>query len=155
MIHDTHGIAALWSHEETGNSWTFARDKAVAGWARANGIPWHERRQHGVERRMKTRDGWAKRWDRLMAESVAEPPRAVTPLTNIPSDPMPSAADLGWRQTASSPASPVAGFMRLISCTHFWRDAAATIAAPCQTLSKALKPARGCLRISPSAPFHA
>ena len=28
------GISALWSHEETGNAWTFARDRRVAAWAR-------------------------------------------------------------------------------------------------------------------------
>jgi deoxyribodipyrimidine photo-lyase len=76
----TYGIAALWSHEETGNAWTFARDKVVAEWALANAIPWHERRQHGVERRMKSRDGWAQRWDRFMAEPIIEPPRALAPI---------------------------------------------------------------------------
>jgi deoxyribodipyrimidine photo-lyase len=94
-IHATHGISALWSHEETGNGWTFARDKAVAAWARENGVPWHERRQHGVERRMTTRDGWAKRWDNLMATPQAEPPRALTSLPNIASNALPFAADLG------------------------------------------------------------
>ena len=29
-IHARHGIAALWSHQETGNDWTYARDRAVA-----------------------------------------------------------------------------------------------------------------------------
>lgn len=79
----THRIAALWSHEETGNSWTFSRDKVVADWARTTGIPWHERRQHGVERRMKSRDGWAQRWDRFMAEPVIAPPHALAPISNI------------------------------------------------------------------------
>ena len=27
------GIDGLWSHEETGNAWTFARDRRVAAWA--------------------------------------------------------------------------------------------------------------------------
>ncbi len=94
-IHATHGIAALWSHEETGNGWTFARDKAVAAWARQSGIRWHERRQHGVERRMATRDGWAKRWDSLMAAPVADVPHALTPLPTIVSDALPPAIDLG------------------------------------------------------------
>jgi deoxyribodipyrimidine photo-lyase len=37
-IHQRHGIASLWSHEETGNGWTFARDLAVGAWAREQGI---------------------------------------------------------------------------------------------------------------------
>jgi deoxyribodipyrimidine photo-lyase len=36
-IHERRGIAALWSHEEIGNGWTYARDKAVAAWAREAG----------------------------------------------------------------------------------------------------------------------
>jgi deoxyribodipyrimidine photo-lyase len=36
-----HKITALYSHEETGNGWTYARDRQVAAWARANAIPWH------------------------------------------------------------------------------------------------------------------
>jgi deoxyribodipyrimidine photo-lyase len=94
-IHARHGIAALWSHEETGNGWTFARDKAVAAWTRANGVPWHERRQHGVERRMATRDGWAQRWDRLMAAAIVEPPRALRRLETAMSEPLPTPGDLG------------------------------------------------------------
>ncbi len=97
-IHAHHGIAALWSHEETGNGWTFARDKAVAAWARANGIAWHERRQHGVERRMATRDGWAQRWDQLMAAPIVEPPRALAPLSALAGEPLPTAGDLGLEE---------------------------------------------------------
>jgi len=58
----------LWSHEETGDLWTYARDRRVAAWARANGVPWHETPQAGVVRRLGSRDGWAAIWDRRMAE---------------------------------------------------------------------------------------
>ena len=88
-----HGISALWSHEETGNGWTFARDREVAAWCRAHGIPWHEIQNHGVQRRLKSRDGWAGAWDRLMAEPVTEPPRLAP--CGIDSGSIPSAADLG------------------------------------------------------------
>lgn len=79
-IHARHGIASLWSHEETGNGWTYARDLAVSAWAREMGIPWHEPRQFGVIRRLKSRDGWASSWDRQMAEPITSPPRALQPL---------------------------------------------------------------------------
>lgn len=36
------GIAGLWSHEETGNGWTYARDLRVATWARQHRIDWME-----------------------------------------------------------------------------------------------------------------
>ena len=38
-LHRRHGIAMLHSHEETGNGWTYARDRAVGDWARARGVP--------------------------------------------------------------------------------------------------------------------
>ena len=55
------GIDGLWSHEETGNGWTYQRDKRVAAWARQRGIAWSEIPQFGVTRRMRSRNGWAKR----------------------------------------------------------------------------------------------
>ncbi|MEL6297111.1 MAG: deoxyribodipyrimidine photo-lyase [Pseudomonadota bacterium] len=75
-----YDIEALWSHEETGNAWTYARDLAVGAWCRANGIAWHEDRQDGVIRHLRTRNGWAGRWDKLMAEPETEAPAALTPL---------------------------------------------------------------------------
>jgi deoxyribodipyrimidine photo-lyase len=56
-IHKRYGVAGLWSHEETGNGWTYARDLAVAEWATENGVPWHEPRQFGVIRRLRSRNG--------------------------------------------------------------------------------------------------
>jgi deoxyribodipyrimidine photo-lyase len=50
------GIDALWSHEETGNGWTYQRDKRVAAWAKQHGIPWTEIPQFGVTRRLKSRN---------------------------------------------------------------------------------------------------
>ncbi|MGB1149154.1 MAG: deoxyribodipyrimidine photo-lyase, partial [Alphaproteobacteria bacterium] len=38
----------LWSHEETGNAWTFARDRRVAAWASTHGIEWREIQPAGV-----------------------------------------------------------------------------------------------------------
>ncbi|MEM1049126.1 MAG: deoxyribodipyrimidine photo-lyase [Pseudomonadota bacterium] len=89
------GIAALWSHEETGNSWTFARDQAVAEWCQARGIAWHQERQTGVIRRLGNRDGWAGRWDRFMAEDRTAPPAGLKPVDGFEPGPIPSARDLG------------------------------------------------------------
>jgi deoxyribodipyrimidine photo-lyase len=94
-IRRAHGIAALWSHEETGNAWTFKRDRAVGAWARRHGILWHEPRQFGIVRRLASRNGWAKAWDRQMAEPVTLPPSALAPLAGIAIDRLPEAGDLG------------------------------------------------------------
>jgi deoxyribodipyrimidine photo-lyase len=63
-LHGETEIASLWSHEETGNSWTFERDKQVAAWCRENRINWHELPQMGVTRGLRNRDEWA-RWHGL------------------------------------------------------------------------------------------
>ncbi len=91
----SHSIAGLWSHEETGNAWTFARDKAVARWAKSHGIPWREIQGTGVVRRLPTRNGWAARWERTMSAPVIEPPRALAPLDGIPLEAPPTATSLG------------------------------------------------------------
>ena len=90
-----YGQIKLWSHEETGNGWTYARDKNVARWASANGTEWEEIRQTGVVRRLTSRDGWAKRWDTFMAEPEAAPPSALPKLDNIETGSIPEASDLG------------------------------------------------------------
>lgn len=60
-LHARHGIRALHSHEETGNLWTYARDRAVGRFCHAHGIAWTEHRQFAVFRRLDSRDRWAAR----------------------------------------------------------------------------------------------
>lgn len=88
-------IDVLWSHEETGNSWTYQRDRQVAAWCRDYGVLWHEVQNHGVFRRFKSRNGWAERWDRFMARPVSSP----VALEHIDIEPgyIPTARDLGLR----------------------------------------------------------
>ncbi len=88
------GVAGLWSHEETGNGWTYARDRRVAAWARVHGIPWQQIPQFGVIRRLSSRDGWARRWEARMAEPMAPPPVALAHLEGLAPGSIPSAADL-------------------------------------------------------------
>jgi deoxyribodipyrimidine photo-lyase len=77
------GIAALWSHEETGNGWTYQRDKRVASWCRQHGIVWTEIPQFGVIRRLRSRNGWAKSWEAQMAEPIASAPPNLESLDGI------------------------------------------------------------------------
>lgn len=95
FIENQVGIAQLWSHEETGNAWTFARDLRVRDWCQRHGIEWTEARQDGVVRRLKNRNGWARKWDGLMAEPTLPAPVALHPLpTAFESCGLPTAADL-------------------------------------------------------------
>ncbi len=99
-LHRQHRIAGLFAHEETGNDWTFARDKAVAAWARQSGVAFHEFSQNGVIRKLKTRDGWARCWDATMLQPQTPAP-LLTPLAEagFPVDPgiIPTAQDLNLK----------------------------------------------------------
>jgi len=90
-----HGIADLWSHEETGNAWTYRRDLDVGAWCRANGVRWHELPQNGVVRRLKSRNGWAKRWDREMAKPATPEPPAIEYASQLELLPLPAPETIG------------------------------------------------------------
>ncbi len=94
------GARKLLSHEETGNLWTYARDRRVADWARAVGVDWVELPQSGVVRRLAGRDGWAGRRERYMRQAqIAAPaelnPAALNAVTGVDPGRIPTAAELG------------------------------------------------------------
>ncbi len=89
------GFGHLWSHEETGNAWTYGRDVEVGAWCRANGVRWHEQPQNGVVRRLKSRDGWAKRWDQQMARPIAPKPHRIEPLGDVELRELPAPETIG------------------------------------------------------------
>ena len=88
------GIAQLWSHQETGNDFTYRRDRAVARWCREKGIPWHQPRSFGVIRALSNRDGWAPAWELLMRQPVCADPAPLPALDGIELGGIPSADDL-------------------------------------------------------------
>jgi deoxyribodipyrimidine photo-lyase len=53
-----NNITRIISHQETGNGWTYDRDKRVAAWARDAGIEWVELALDGVRRGVRGRMGW-------------------------------------------------------------------------------------------------
>ena len=83
------GKFSLFSHEETGNGWTYARDIQVAAWCQSHQIRWHESPTNGVIRRLKTRDGWSLlRQERMQAEIIL-PPQQLIIDRHINSDALP------------------------------------------------------------------
>jgi len=60
------GFTHLLSHEETGPGWSYARDIAVGRWCQGHGVVWQEFSQTGVVRRLRSRSGWAGRWQARM-----------------------------------------------------------------------------------------
>ena len=100
------GFDQLVSHEETGNGWSYARDRRVAAWARAEGLRWLELPQSGVMRRSPGRDGWAARRDAFMAAPMPDPP-ALAPVAEA-SGTAPNARALGL-ETDPCPARQKGG----------------------------------------------
>ena len=106
-----YDVSAIFAHEETWNSWTYERDKRVAKWASAAGIAFHEFQEQGVHRAMKSRRGWASKWQQIMSRPVIQPPARLSPIV-IESDPLPDVET--WmkaddhcpdRQTGGRPAA--------------------------------------------------
>jgi len=67
QIHGEKPITVLFSHEETGNGLTYARDRAVKHWCQSQGLPWREYRQFGVSRGRHDRDHWKESWQTSMS----------------------------------------------------------------------------------------
>ncbi len=67
----------------------------MAAWTRGASVPWYEARQFGVIRRLRSRNGWAKAWDRDMAEPITPPPQALAPVKGDWPTHIPAAAELG------------------------------------------------------------
>ena len=94
-IRSEYAIQALWSHEETGNAFTFTRDKRVAAWAKANGVAWTEIPHFGVMRRLKQRGGWVKHWEAHMNQPVQAMPSRIEAVPHCSSEAIPCAQELG------------------------------------------------------------
>ena len=71
-------IAAIYSHEETGNDATFAVDKNVSAWCNTNNITWYEYPQNGVVRRLKNRNRWNQHWEQRMNAAIIQQPAVQT-----------------------------------------------------------------------------
>jgi deoxyribodipyrimidine photo-lyase len=94
-IHRQFGIEGIHAHEETGNGFTFARDKAVRAFCRETGIAFVERQQFGVVRPLKNRNDWGRLHHRHMAEPVLPAPQHLPPPPAISGLALPTADELG------------------------------------------------------------
>lgn len=76
-------IAAIYSHEETGNLATYQVDKAVANWCKTQYINWQEMPQNGVVRRLKGRNEWSKHWEQRMSAPLQLLPAKALAAPNL------------------------------------------------------------------------
>jgi deoxyribodipyrimidine photo-lyase len=79
-------ITAVYSHEETGNLWTYQRDLAVAKLLQSLHIPWQQYRQFAVFRKLANRDNWFELADSWLKSPLCPTPTTLPWLTAAPTD---------------------------------------------------------------------
>ncbi len=94
-LHQELGYTHLLSHEETGPGWSYARDRAVGHWCRAQGVQWQECTQTGVVRRLRDRAGWADRWQARMDAPVQRLTASFRGAAGPDTQALPTPASLG------------------------------------------------------------
>lgn len=144
-LYQTVKFDHLVSHEETGNAWTFDRDKRVAAWARGQGVQWTELPQSGVVRRLQGRDGWAGQRNAFIARAQIAAPRALPPC-DLPSDPIPTLCE----PDVCSDRQPGGRDQALSLLGGFLTDRGQTYRS---AMSSPLEGAVACSRLSPHLAF--
>lgn len=76
-------IRGLYSHQESGNLWTYQRDKDVTVWCIKNKIKWHEDEAFGVFRRFNDRDHWSYYWEKYMEREKSIAPSALANIESL------------------------------------------------------------------------
>jgi deoxyribodipyrimidine photo-lyase len=104
----------LFSHEETGPGWSYARDIAVGRWCRAEGMAWTEWPQTGVVRRLQDRRGWAGRWQARMAAPLMAAPAGLRAAPGFGATPLPTLRELGVDPAPPTPAAGEAAAQRTL-----------------------------------------
>ncbi len=108
-LHAETGFTALHSHQETGNDWTYGRDKAVAQWCKTSGVQWHESPQFGVVRGLRDRNHWQRAWQSHMAKPLIPSLNTLAVISvalTKSQAPLPTADDLGLPATEPSVRQP-------------------------------------------------
>jgi deoxyribodipyrimidine photo-lyase len=76
-------IVGLYSHQESGNLWTYQRDKDVTIWCIKNKIKWHESEAYGVFRRFNDRDRWSYYWEKYMVREKSIAPVSLAKIESL------------------------------------------------------------------------
>lgn len=73
-IWQTNPFQGLHSHQETGNGFTYSRDREVSKWCQSHGLHWGQYAQFGVTRGLKNRNEWQAHWQKHMEMPLYELP---------------------------------------------------------------------------------
>ena len=85
-----YDIQSVFAHQETGNSWTYKRDKDIRILLKKNRILFKEFPNNGVVRGLKDRNDWSKIRNSRMYKDNFESPLNLIPINNIISDHLPN-----------------------------------------------------------------
>jgi deoxyribodipyrimidine photo-lyase len=148
-LHQELAFTHLLSHEETGSDWSYARDVQVAAWCQTTGTLWQEFSQTGVVRRLRSRSGWAQRWQARMDAPLQLLQSGFTAAVPLEQPALPTLAALGLAahgktlQAAGEKAArrTLQSFLQLRG--YDYRKA----------LSSPLTAEEGCSRLSPHLAF--
>jgi deoxyribodipyrimidine photo-lyase len=69
---ENYDIKTVFSHQEIGNKITFDRDIAMQTFFKKKEIEWKEFQMHGVIRKLKSRQDWDKRWEKVMRGEIKQ-----------------------------------------------------------------------------------
>ncbi len=149
-LYDSLGSFNLLSHEETGNAWTYQRDIAVSQWCKAQNVTWREFPSHGVVRRLKSRDQWAKLRNDRMSEALVETPETIQFLQGITSDALPAKDDALFGDTIPGNTQEGGRAKGIALFDSFLKERGRKYML---TISKPGISARHCSRLSPHIAF--
>ncbi len=139
------GEFTLWSHQESGNGWTYTRDIEVAKWCKAHDFAWFELPTNGVVRRLKSRDGWSKLRDERMNAPIIPSPQSMVALSNVQSHILPDKNDIMFGDSNIGTVQKGGRKEGLRTLDSFLRERGRNYM---QTISKPGLSARHCSRLS-------
>ena len=83
QLHGTRPLLRLLAHEETGHLVSYARDKRVRRWCRANGVAFVEFAQTGATRALPKRDDFTARYNAFMSRPQHRAPSAAVDVARL------------------------------------------------------------------------
>ena len=139
-------VKAIYSHEETGNEWTFKRDEDLRSFTKSKDINWYEYRQFGVFRGLKKRKIWSEKWEKHMSQKLINSPSRVNYYFDIPNHRLPSSKSLNLNVDNSIFRVKGGRENGLHRLNEFLKDKLDTYQ---YSLSSPIKAFDGCSRLSP------
>ena len=102
-LYESVKFQRIHSHQETGNDLTYRRDQKMKSWTKHHQIDWIEYRQHGVVRRLSSRNSWSSQWLQLMRTRSFSVPTLRVCTDEITSERIPDTHEIFTDKPAKAP----------------------------------------------------